>query len=300
MIDMHCDVLMKLWEEPHKSFSDDDLHISYNKWLNSPVQVQYFAIFVPPETSQDYFQSALEMIDLFHEKIIKPYPGIKWVQTKEEVEALSPHEKGAVLTLEGCHVIGEDLMKLRTLLRLGVRAVGLTWNNVNALSGTCVEDEELGLTTLGKAAVKTINEYNAFVDCSHLSPAGIDDVLELADRPMISHSNAKAIYQHERNISDQQLKQFFEQKAPVGITFVPYFTAKDGVNIEDLLNHINHMYELGGRDSISFGSDFDGMSETIQGLEDIEAVRNLYHKLAHHYSSDDVYRMRYDNAVRFL
>ncbi|MET3682208.1 membrane dipeptidase [Alkalibacillus flavidus] len=300
MIDMHCDVLLKLWEDSSKTFEDDDLHISYNKWMESPVQVQYFAIFVPPEIDSDYFQATLDMVDLFHRKIIEPYSNIKWVQSKEDIEALKPHEKGAMLTLEGCHVIGEDLVKLRTLLRLGVKAVGLTWNTVNAVSGTCVEQVDQGLTEFGKRVVETINEYDAFVDCSHLSPAGIDDVLKLAEKPMISHSNAKSVYHHDRNISDDHLKQFFAKKAPVGVTFVPYFTQSDRATIDDLMAHVDHMYQLGGRDSIAFGSDFDGVTETIDHLHDITDVHHVITALKDRYELADVYRMTYDNAIRLL
>ncbi|GAA0461798.1 dipeptidase [Alkalibacillus silvisoli] len=302
VIDIHCDVLLKLWEDRSKSFDDEDLHISYSKWVDSPVKVQCFAIFVPPEAEVDYFNASLEMIDLFHERVIKPYENIKWVQSKEDIEALQPHEKGAMLTLEGCHVIGDDIHKLRTLLRLGIKAVGLTWNNVNAVSaGTCVEAPEKGLTNFGKQVVEVLNEFKVFTDCSHLSPKGIDDVLEHADYPMLSHSNVKAVYDHARNISDDQLTQFFAKKAPVGLTFVPYFTAdKDSVAIEDLIKHLDHLYHLGGEDSIAFGSDFDGISKTIKNLEHIGHYNNLIDQIKKRYSEEDVYKFSYDNFVRHL
>ncbi|WP_017186089.1 dipeptidase [Alkalibacillus haloalkaliphilus] len=301
VIDMHCDALLKLWEDRSKTFDDDDLHISYSKWVDSPVKVQCFAIFVPPEKEGDYFNAALEMVDLFHEKVVKPYDNIKWVQSKEDIESLKPHEKGAMLTLEGCHVIGEDLHKLRTLLRLGIKAVGLTWNNSNAVSGTCVEKPEKGLTAFGKEVVEVLNEYKVYTDCSHLSPAGIDDVLKFASYPMFSHSNAKSIYAHDRNVSDEHLKQFFNKKAPVGLTFVPYFTAEgDEVTINDLVKHLDHLYELGGQDSIAFGSDFDGINKTIKQLEHIGDYDNLIQKVLERYSSEDVHKFSYDNFVRHL
>ncbi len=297
---MHCDALLKLWQDPSKSFDDSDLHISYSKWKESPVKVQCFAIYVPPEIETNYFQAALEMIDLFHEKVINAYDDIKWVQTKEDIEELRPHEKGAMLTLEGCHVI-EDLTQLRTLLRLGVKAVGLTWNNVNAVSGTCVEQPEQGLTDFGQAVVKVLNEFGVYTDCSHLSPAGIDDVLELADYPMLSHSNAKVVHDHPRNISDEQLIRFFEQKAPVGLTFVPYFLSdKESATIDDLMNHLDYMYELGGQDSIAFGSDFDGITKTVENLEHIADYQNLLNKLNEKYSKEEIMKFSYDNFVRKL
>lgn len=101
-----------------------------------------------------------------------------------------------MLTLEGCEAIGESLTQLRTLLRLGVRSVGLTWNDANMVADGALEQRGGGLTRFGKEVVQLLNEQQCWTDVSHLSERAFWDVMELAHYPIASHSNAYTLCPH--------------------------------------------------------------------------------------------------------
>ncbi|KGX88369.1 dipeptidase [Pontibacillus litoralis] len=271
IIDAHCDVLWKLWSNEHLSFhNSEELRVNYEKWKNSHVKVQCFAIFVPEEVpSEQQFQVALKMVDLFYERIIEPYDEIQVITCQEDVLNLQPHEKGAMLTLEGCHPIGEDIVKLKTLLRLGVQAVGLTWNQANAVCDGIGEERGAGLSSFGKRVVSVLNEYRIWTDVSHLSYQGFWDVMKLAEYPMASHSNAYALAPHPRNLDDEQVKELISRDAFIGVTYVcPFLTQKDVATTDDIIRHLEYIISLGGSDVVGLGSDFDGTSCVIEGIID--------------------------------
>ena len=300
MIDAHCDLLYKLWRFNYDFNSSDALQFDLTKWRNSPVQVQAFAIFVPddvPEIKQ--FDVALDMVALFYEKIIKPNPDIIHIRSKTDLENLQPNQLGAVLTLEGCHPIGTDLRKLITLIDAGVRIVGLTWNNNNAVADSITSPDKRGLSRFGQEVIQLLNQESIWTDVSHLSVKGFYDVMDQADHVMASHSNAYSICQHPRNLDDEQIKLLIERDGWIGITFVPYFTKEtDKVNINDLQLHIDHFINQGAVNHLGFGSDFDGISETIVGLESVSDYHDFKKHLIKHYSKRVVEKISSENFIR--
>src|SRR5690625_1594995 len=120
-------------------------------------------------------------------------------------------EIGAVLTLEGAEAIGNNLVKLRHLYRLGVLSIGLTWNNANLCADGAGEPRGGGLTLLGKEVGSLNNENLIFTDVAHLSVNSMWDDVEYADDPVASHSNAREICEHGRDLADDQIKAMFEE-----------------------------------------------------------------------------------------
>src|SRR5699024_10084592 len=116
-----------------------------------------------------------------------------------------------------------------------------------------------GLTLLGKDVVRLNNEQKVLTDVSHLAVEGFWDVLELADYPFASHSNARAICDHERNLYDEQIKQLIHQNGQIHLVFNPPFInhGRDDASIADIIKHIDHICSLGGVHHLGFGSDFD-------------------------------------------
>jgi membrane dipeptidase len=131
--------------------------------------------------------------------------------------------------------------------------------------------KEAGLTSFGREVVKEMNRLGMIVDVSHLNEKGIWDVVELSEKPIIaSHSNAKTLCSHRRNLTDKQIKAIAQKGGVIGINFAPQFLRDEGqATLEDVLNHIDYICELVGEDYIGFGSDFDGISSTPEGLKDI-------------------------------
>ncbi|WP_100372964.1 dipeptidase [Bacillus sp. FJAT-45037] len=302
IIDTHCDALLKLWEDPTRNFLDDEsIDANATRLANGEVMAQCFAIFVEPFIkSDDKFQAALEQIDLFHEKVLKT-PSMRWIQKWSDLDHLQHDEIGAILTLEGLDSIGDDLVKLRLMYQLGVLSVGLTWNQANLCADGIGEERGAGLTTLGKEVVRMNNEKHVLTDVSHLSVKGFWDVMELANYPIASHSNAFSLCDHRRNLQDEQIKALVKKNGYIGVVFHPLFvTGKEEATIADLLTHIEYMCSLGATKNIGFGSDFDGINVNINQLEHAGHYDNLMNALLRYYPEEVVRGFAGENFSRML
>lgn len=301
IFDAHCDVLWRLWEDKYISFNENSpLQITYDGLMKYPGSIQCMAIFVPEEVpfSRKY-EVALEMIDIFYEKIVKPFDKIKVIRNQEDAQALQSDEVGVILTLEGCDAIGTDLYRLRTLQRLGVRSVGLTWNYANAVADGVLEERGGGLTTFGKELVEELNSLELWADVSHLSVKGFWEVMERAKYPVATHSNCYQLCPHPRNLSDNQIKELIKRDGMIGINFFPLFlTTEDEATIADILRHIEHICALGGEFNIGLGSDFDGIDHTPVGLESYDKYEELINELSKIYTPEQVENFCFHNFIK--
>ncbi|MBB6282238.1 dipeptidase [Geobacillus subterraneus] len=304
IFDAHCDALMKLWQDRSLSFQDGpSLHVTLSGMAEAGVKVQCFAIYVPETVPEEArFTAALEMADLFFTRIVDMFPSVKAVRTKQDIASLREGEIGAMLTLEGCDAIGANLVKLKTLLRLGVASVGLTWNFPNAVADGAWEKRGAGLTAFGRQVIELLNETKRWVDVSHLSEKAFWDVMETARFPIASHSNAHRLCPHPRNLTDEQIQALIEKDGMIGINFVPYFLTSDkrGATVADVLRHLDYVCALGGENNVGFGSDFDGITETVAGLEAVKDYLRLVNELYKHYSSSQVERFLFRNFYEHL
>lgn len=299
IFDAHCDVLLKLFLEPKKQAfqTKGGLHITYPQLKHSGSKVQLFAIYLPSYLKPgERFQAALEMVNLFHNQILDSNPYMKLVTSRKEIEDLAEDEIGAMLTLEGAEAIEDDLTKLEILYRLGVRSVGLTWNWANAVADGALEPRGGGLTKFGGEVVSFLNDKKIWTDVSHLCEKAFWDTIDIADYPIASHSNAYSICPHPRNLRNEQINALIEKDSVLGITFVPPFLNKKGsADLSDIIRHIEHVCSLGGEDHVGFGSDFDGISETVLGLSRYEHYDNLIQILQRYYSETQVKKFLFEN-----
>nr|WP_309099410.1 dipeptidase [Fredinandcohnia onubensis] len=303
IFDAHSDVLYKMWMDPTIDFANSPkLHINYDRLKASGSKVQSFAIYIPEEVKpESRFEVALEMVEIFNNKVVAPSPLLKVVRTKEDILALKEDEIGAFLTLEGCDAIDQSIVKLQTLLRLGVSSVGLTWNYANFVADGVGEPRGAGLSSFGIEVVKEHNKASIWTDVSHLSIKGFWDVMEVADYPIASHSNAMAICNHRRNLLDEQILALIKKNGMIGITFVPQFLSnRDTATIDDVIKHLDYICSLGGENHVGFGSDFDGITETTIGLENFSGYEGLVNKLLKYYSEIQVKKFLYQNFVANL
>lgn len=300
IFDAHCDVLSQLYKYPKYSFQDSAfLHITNEQLINRS-KIQCFAIFLSPNIeSNKRFHTAMQMVGIFYEKILKPNPHIKLIRCHEDILSLKNDEIGAILTLEGGEALEESIENLQTLVRLGVSSLGLTWNYANALADGILEDRGGGLTTFGKKVVQELNKLHVWTDVSHLSVKGFWDVMEYSHFPIASHSNSYFIRPHPRNLNDEQVQALWKKNGVVGITFVPEFLRTNSTaTIKDILKHIDHFCTLGGEKHIGFGSDFDGFTNTIDGLSRFLHYDQLVELLINHFPEEAVKGFLYDNFVR--
>ncbi len=300
VFDAHCDVLMKLWMNPNLCFKRDHrLHVTLESLEKTHAKVQLFAIYVSESVPYEQrFDAALEMVQLFYTRILS-IPQMKLVCTKRDIDQLKEGEIGAMLTLEGCDAIGCNIARLQALLRLGVSSVGLTWNYSNAAADGILEERGAGLSSFGKQVVQVNNEAKVWTDVSHLSVKGFWDVMETADYPIASHSNVYSLCPHPRNLKDEQIKALIDRNGIMGITFVPAFlTERHEVTVDDILRHVEYVCELGGQHHLGFGSDFDGIVDTVKGLHNYRGYDLLINKLLKHYSTKQVNNLLFNNFYR--
>lgn len=218
-------------------------------------------------------------------------------------EAERAHRQGkaaAFLSVEGAELLDCDVDRLTQAARDGVIAVNLTWNHANAISGSCWEEPERGLSSLGREFVRRMQDLGVLVDVSHLSDPGFWDVMELARKPMIaSHSNARSICGHRRNLTDEQITAIIGNQGIIGLNFYRDFIGL-GMDFDAVRAHLEHILALGGEKSFALGGDWDGC-HTIDALPTVLQLTDLYeYLLAHGYSEELLEDLFYNNLMRVV
>lgn len=175
---------------------------------------------------------------------------------------------GVLFALQDTDLIGSDLAFLDTLYDFGVRMIQLTYNSRNLWGDGCTERVQGGLTQLGVQAVRRMNELGIVVDVSHCGDGTTMDALEISERPIaFSHTGCRALYEHPRAKTDEQLRALAGRDGYVGIYGVPFFFSRAGsAGIETLLDHIEHAAGIVGVGRVGIGTDWGAWSADVPGV----------------------------------
>jgi membrane dipeptidase len=227
------------------------------------------------------------------------------IRTKADAADAPNHQVATLLAIEEGGAIDGSLEALRCLYELGLRAMTLVWSNRNDIAdGVNEECSGGGLTVFGRQVVAEMNRLGMLVDVSHMAPAGFWDVLEVSSKPIIAtHSNAKALCPHPRNLTDEQIKALNENDGLIGITFAGQFLEEDynEACIESVYRHIDHMLNIMGNDEhLGFGSDFDGISHPPYNIQGVQDYAPLVEYLATKYSDDTIAKLTHRNVLSLL
>jgi membrane dipeptidase len=246
----------------------------------------------------------MDIIDFFYEQVEENKEEIKSIVDTSGIDsALKSGKKAALLSIEGGHVLEGSISVLRLFYRLGVRCVTLTWNGRNEVAdGVAERGTGGGLTEFGKKVVREMNRLGMLIDVSHLSEAGIRDVLSISEAPVIaSHSNCYSICNHPRNLTDEQIVAIARKEGLIGINFYPEFLGKGEISLDTVIEHIEHVTSLVGVDYLGLGSDFDGIDKTPAGLEDVGKLPKLTERLLKRsYKEEDIRKILGKNFLRVL
>lgn len=308
--DCHCDTLTELYKK-NASLYDNEQHFDIKRLIEIGGGLQFCAIFVPTYEFRYYggLRYTLSLLDKYNQEIKKLHAqniDVLQILTKEDALNATKHKAATLLAIEEGGAIDGSLEALRCLYELGLRAMTLTWSNRNDIAdGVNETGTGGGLTVFGRQVVKEMNKLGILVDVSHIAPAGFWDVLETSSKPIIAtHSNAKALCPHPRNLDDKQILAINENDGLIGITFAGQFLENDynDACIDSVYRHIDHMLNLMGNDDhIGFGSDFDGISHpprNIQGVQDYKPlIEYLYSK---NYSESTVEKITHKNVINLL
>lgn len=274
VVDAHCDTLGDVLEGKRTlTERSSEGHVDLPRLREGGVTAQLFACFVPVE---EYHRSAtrhaMQRLDMLHLAVENHADQIILATSAADVRrAKSEGKIAGILGLEGAEPLGDNIEVLRCFYRLGVRNLGLTWNFRNdAADGVMEGPNARGLSAFGVRVVEECNRLGIIVDVSHLAAAGVSDVLRVSQQPIIaSHSNARAVFDHYRNLTDAQIEAIAGRGGLIGVTFVNAFLHSPAgeATVEHALDHLDYLVRVAGPDHVALGSDFDGATMP-RGLED--------------------------------
>ncbi|MGI6406954.1 MAG: dipeptidase [Syntrophaceticus sp.] len=302
---MHCDSVLEAFQENRK-MSDRSTtgHFDLPRMQEAGVKIQFFALFPGITASLSPLKQALILGDYFWEQYEESQEIMQLITSHQSLLQLLDSKKcGALLTVEGGEVLEGDIRMLKVLYRMGVRSLCLTWNNRNEIADGVAEMQTGGgLTLFGREVVKKMNKLGMIVDVSHIAEKGFWDVLELSEDPVIaSHSNSQAVWEHPRNLTDEQIKGIAQKKGVIGLNFVADFLGEQGSGFDQLLRHIDHICDIVGDEYLGFGSDFDGTENLLAGIDDVTVYPELVSYLKkRNYKDATIRKICGENCLRVL
>ena len=303
LFDGHCDTILRCYMEGG-GLRRQAGHLDLERRRGKGRWAQFFATFGSPEDmpGRSLWEVFLEEYALFRSEVDANADLVAFCRTGEEARAaFAAGKTAAFLSAEGAELLDCDPDKLRLAHRMGVRAVNITWNHPNALSGTNAEERDRGLSEQGRAFVKTMGELGMLVDVSHLSDPGFWDVMEVTDRPVVAtHSNARAIFPHPRNLTDAQFTAIINTNGVAGLNMYAGFLGDDP-DFDTVVSHLEHFLALGGENNVSMGGDWDGITRMPRGMSGIQDMEKLYeHLLRRNYSESLLEKVFYSNLMRVV
>lgn len=285
--DMHCDTIYEIYKNRREggdaSLRNNSFHLDLEKMRKGNYGIQNFAVYVDLKKTDHPCLSAMEMIDLFYQEVEANPDLIGAVSTYEEIAAnWREGRMSAMLTVEEGGICLGNLRLLRDFYRLGVRMMTLTWNYPNELAYPnrivregpekgCYPDTEHGLTERGVEFLEEMERLGMIVDVSHLNDAGIWEVFAHTKKPLVaSHSNARALATHPRNLTDEMIRKLGERGGVAGVNFYADFLhdwtegEQKKSRISHMIAHMKHFKQVGGIGCVGLGSDFDGIGGDME------------------------------------
>lgn len=303
LIDLHCDTILKLIEDPKSGLLNNDFSIDFTKMKKADSMAQVFAIFVDKEAVEDPTEMGWKMLERFWDELNKNADIIEWAGSGSDIRKNQLHGKmSGMIAIEEGAVLGGELGQLHNFYRQGVRLVTLTWNYPNEIGFPHGKEHfDKGLTPFGIQLIEEMKLSGMISDVSHLSEAGFWDVAKTLKSPfMATHSNCRALRDHSRNLTDSQIKALAECGGVMGINVVKNFLleGEDVGRIEQMVAHVQHAEKVGGIEVIALGSDFDGTStnEELQTLPDFEKLLAALKQAG--YSDDAIDKIWFQNSLR--
>ena len=314
LIDMHCDTVAKILESKNgEGLYENSFDVDIKGMKNAGTMAQFFACFVYMEMFQgkDRMEKAYlyakKMVAKLKEEVQKNSKEIALATTADSI--LQNQEQGkisAILTLEEGGVINGEFRKLEELYNEGIRLVTLLWNFENCMGYPNSKDRKImeqGLKPFGFETVERMNDLGMLVDVSHMSDGGFWDVIHTSKKPVVaSHSCARSLCNHPRNLTDEMLRALGEKGGLAALNFYPAFIREDQkASKEDLAAHIKHMINVAGMDAVAIGTDFDGFEGGELEIDKTGKMSLLYHTLKKEgFTEEQLEKIWFGNVMRVI
>ena len=325
LIDTHNDITSRTVQGYDIGKAKNDGHTNLTALREGNVGAQFFAVYVAASYVNGNRSAwrTLEMIDTVRRDIIGRYPNdFALATTADDIERI--HKQGkiaALMGIEGGHAIEDSLRLLRDYYELGIRYMTLTHSNTNGWADSSGDmdkpgvEHHNGLTDFGKQVVREMNRLGMMVDISHVADKTFWDALETSSAPpFASHSSCRALSNVPRNMTDEMIIALAKKGGVVQVNFSCDFLSqktadaeKSGANpvpratLADVAAHIDHIVKIAGVNAAGIGSDFDGVSCTPEGLDDVSKFPNLTRALLEKgYSAEDIRKIYGGNFLRVM
>ncbi|MCD7930864.1 MAG: gamma-glutamyl-gamma-aminobutyrate hydrolase family protein [Tannerellaceae bacterium] len=224
--------------------------------------------------------------------------------TKDLIRLKSENKKAVFLGIENGYAVGKDIHNLSLFKKMGVTYITLCHNGSNDICDSAKGNPEWnGLSAFGKDVVKEMNRLGIMVDISHAAESTFYDVLKESKVPVIaSHSSCRALCDHPRNLTDEQIKALAAAGGVIQICLYQYFINRKGeeASLSDAIRHINHVVNLVGIDHVGVGSDFDGDGELIGCRNSAELINITMRLIEEGYTEEDIRKIWGGNLLRVM
>ncbi|MCH4890606.1 membrane dipeptidase [Acidaminobacter sp. JC074] len=301
LFDLHCDTILRIYGDKTE-LKKNDYHIDIDKMKQGHSLGQFFAMFVDLKSTQTPFKTCNEMIDCFEHEMNLNKEAIKAGKTYHEI--VNNKEITGIVTIEEGAVLEGKIDNLDHFYKRGVRSITLTWNYENEIGYPNCKDEfrDKGLKPFGLEVVKRMNDLGMLIDVSHLSDGGFWDCIKHSTKPIIaSHSNARAVQDVSRNLTDDMILALRDKGGVMGMNFCAYFLdGSKASKVKDIVRHVRYIYDLAGIDVIAMGTDFDGIGGELE-ISDMSKMNLLVEALRQDgFTEEEIEKIFYKNALRVL
>ncbi len=280
LFDLHCDTITECYKR-NVNLKESELDISLEKGKFLEEWKQVYAIWLPDEYRG-------ETAEIYYENVLEKF--------KKETEGVS----GAILAVEGGSALGGKIENVEKFKNDGVKIVTITWNKENELGSGCFSDEDTGLTSFGKEAIKEMIKNRIVPDVSHLSEKGFYDLCDTTDFPFIaSHSDAYQLNAHVRNLKDEQIKIISNRGGLIGLNFYNKFLGLEKNSLDTITSHAEHMLSLGAENTLALGSDYDGCS-IYPELKGVEKMQDLHLHFEKYFGKALADKIFFENAEKYF
>ena len=314
LIDGHNDFPMALQENNAQRDLDrldirmpqPKIHTDIPRLRQGGVGGQFWSVYVPATLQGgDAVRATLDQIDVVYRMVMKYPDTFELATTAADVERIFKAGRiASLIGMEGGHSIANSLATLRMFHALGARYMTLTHSTNIAWADSGTDKPTLGgLSAFGEEVVREMNRLGMLVDLSHTSADTMEDAIRVSEAPVIfSHSDARALNDHGRNVPDAVLRLLPRNGGIVMVTFVPGFLRAGGkATLADAADHMDHVRKVAGPDHVGIGSDFDGIPTVPAGLEDVSKYPALVAELLRRgWPEADVNRALGLNALRVM